>query len=166
MRAPSATPQILHSLLVTRSIRKYCRGLHWVDGPKEEGEATNCTVEGLGLGVLAGDGSLAVEGELPDNDEVCNAGNGIPAPLLSIAGAKGSEETSKDHDEIGNYSNQDVGTGETSKESQVHEEEWGGERPVDVSGPVDLTVDDIMGVWESVAVALGLDDLVVGDAIT
>jgi hypothetical protein len=56
--------------------------LHGVDGPDDEGEATNGSEEVADLATLGGGSVAAVEDELPDNDEVGNAGNGVPAPLL------------------------------------------------------------------------------------
>ena len=105
-------------------------------------------------------------GELPDDNEVCNACNGVPSPLLRVLlGAKGGEQTGQDHDDIGNDGDQDVATVEASKESQVEQEERSGKTPVNVTGPVDLTV-NILGGVGNVAVALNNSGVVVADTDT
>lgn len=130
-----------------------------VDGPEDESEASDGTVEGLGLAVLVGNGRAAVDRQLVDNDEEGKAGPRVPAPLLAIGVTVGSEEAGQHHDEIGNDSHENVGTAETGKEGQIEEEQWGGDAPVDVPGPVDLTVDDLVSVWHML-VGLSLDNLV------
>jgi hypothetical protein len=139
--------------------------LHGVDGPDDEGEATNGSEEVADLATLGGGSVAAVEDELPDNDEVGNAGNGVPAPLLGgLLRAERGEETSEDHDDVGNNGDQDVGTGKTSEQRKVEEEERGGDGPVDVASPVDLAVDVVLGVGD-VLVVLNLGGLVVADTV-
>lgn len=91
----------------------------WVDGPENEGEASNSAVESLSLAVFAGNSSAAVEGKLVDDDQEGDAGPGVPAPLLAIRFAVGSEETSEHHDDIGNDGNEDIGTAETGKKAKI-----------------------------------------------
>ena len=55
--------------------------VHWVDSPEDQGEATNGTEESLGLAVLVGDGCTAVDSQLVDDDEVCNAGHRLRKDL-------------------------------------------------------------------------------------
>ena len=140
-------------------------GLHWVDGPEDQSEASNGTIESLGLAVLAGNSGAAVEGKLIDDDEEGNAGPGVPAPLLAVIVAESREETSQDHDEVGNHGNQNVGTTQTSEECKVHEEEWGSDAPVNISCPVDLAVVNLGCVWD-VLVRLGFGDLVQANSVT
>ncbi len=103
--------------------------------------------------------------ELPDDNEVGNAGNGVPAPLLGGAlRAEGSEETGQDHDDIGNDGNEDGPAVHASEEAQIEEQERGGDGPVDVAGPVDLAVDVLLGVWNVLMLLLD-DDVVVADAV-
>jgi hypothetical protein len=137
----------------------------WVDGPEDEGEASNGTVESLGLAVLVGNGGAAVESELVDDNEEGNAGPGVPAPLLAVLVTIGSKETSEDHDDIGNKSHEDVGTTETGKQRKIEQEKRSGDAPVDITSPVDLTVDNLFGVWD-VLVALLDHNLVQVDTIT
>lgn len=97
--------------------------LHGVYSPDDEGEATNGSEEVANLATLGSSSVAAVEDELPDNDEVGNAGNGVPAPLLGgLLRAERGEETSEDHDDVGNNGDQDVGTGKTSEQSKVEEQ--------------------------------------------
>ena len=139
--------------------------LHRVDGPDDEGEATDGSEEVANLATLGSGSVAAVEDELPDNNEVGNAGNGVPAPLLSgLLRAERGEETSENHDDVRNDGNQDVGTGKTSEQSKVEEQERGGDGPVNVAGPVDLAVDIVLGGW-NVLVVLLLGGVVVANTV-
>lgn len=102
---------------------------------------------------------------MPDDDEVGNAGNGVPAPLLRVAfGAESGKETSEDHDHVGNDGHEDVGTVEAGEETEIEQQERGGDGPVDVPGKEDLTVDVVLGVGH-VRVALIDHNVVVGNAV-
>lgn len=139
--------------------------LHGVDGPDDEGEATNGSEEVANLATLGGGGVAAVVDELPDNNEVGNTGNGVPAPLLGgLLRAERGEETGENHDDVGNNGDQDVGTGKTSEKSKVEEQKRGGDGPVDVTGPVDLAVDVVLGGGD-VLVVLLLGGVVVADTV-
>jgi len=139
--------------------------LHGVDGPDDKSEATNGSEEVANLATLGGGSVAAVEGELPDDDEVGNASNGVPAPLLrGLLRAERGEETSEDHDDVGNNGDQDVGTGKTSEQGKVEEQERGGDGPVNVTGPVDLAVDVVLG-GRDVLVVLLLGGVVVADTV-
>lgn len=139
--------------------------LHGVDSPDDEGEATNGSEEVANLATLGGSGVAAVVDELPDNNEVGNTGNGVPAPLLGgLLRAERGEETSENHDDVGNNGDQDVGTGKTSEQSKVEEEKRGGDGPVNVTGPVDLAVDVVLG-GGNVLVVLLLGGVVVADTV-
>ena len=70
---------------------------HWVDSPENQCEASDGTVESLGLAVLACNSSTTIEGKLVDNDEVGNASPGVPSPLLPIIVTEGSKEAGQDH---------------------------------------------------------------------
>ena len=101
--------------------------LHWVDSPDDQSEATDGSEEVGDLAALVGSSATSVDEELPDDDQVGNAGNGVPAPLLwSALSAESSEETSEDHDDVGDDGDEDVATVDTSKESQVKEQEGSG----------------------------------------
>ena len=90
IRAPSAMPQMLW--IMSENRRQRSRGsLHRVNGPEDEGEPSNGSKESLGLVVLASSGSTPVECKLVDDDKISNAGNGIPAPLLSVIVTEGGK---------------------------------------------------------------------------
>ena len=138
---------------------------HWVDSPEDESESGNSTVESFGLAILAGNCRSTVEGKLVDDDQECKAGPGVPSPLLAVAVAVGSKETGKDHDEICNNGNENVGTAEASEQSKIEKQEWGRDAPVDITCPVDLTVGYLDCVW-NMLVALDLHNLVVALSIS
>ena len=140
--------------------------LNWVDSPDDDSEASDGGIEAANLTTLGRSSSTSVDDELPENDQVGNAGNGVPAPLLwSALRAEGSEETSQDHDHVGDDGNEDAATCSTGQEQEIEEQEWCGHGPIDIAGPVDLAVDVVVGVWDMV-VLVGLDDVVEADAVS
>ena len=139
--------------------------VHWVDGPEDQGESSDGAEEGGSAGIFAQNNTTSVEAELVYDDQVGNAGNGVPSPFWPIFNSEGGEQTGQNHDDIGNKSYEDASTIETSQETQVEQEKWGGDTPVDVTGPVDLTLDDGGGVGEMLLGMLDLD-LIVADTIT
>ena len=124
------------------------RSLHWIDGPQNKSEASNGGEESGGLLILALNDTTAIDTELVDNDEVGNAGNGVPSPLGALVDSKGGKETGEDHDDVSNDGDEDIGTSKTGQEGEIEKQEWGGDAPVDVAGPVDLTVDDLLDVGD------------------
>lgn len=93
---------------------------HWVGSPENKGEAGNGSKEATDLATLGSGHGATVDSQVPDNDEIGNTGDGIPAPLLRrILVTKGSKETSEDHDKIGNNSHGDIGTIEACNQRQV-----------------------------------------------
>lgn len=140
--------------------------LHWVGSPEDEGETTNGSKEAAYLATTSASGLASIDNKLPDNNEVGNAGNGVPSPLLrSTLGAESSEETGQDHDDISDDGNEDAATVHASQEGKIQEEEWGSQSPVNVTSPVNLAVHLVGGVWD---VRVGLADigLVVADTVT
>jgi len=138
----------------------------WVGGPEDEGEATDGGVEVANLATTSGSGLASVDNKLPDNNEVGNAGNGVPSPLLrGTLRAESSEEAGQDHDDVGNNGDKDAATVHASKESEIQEQEWGGQSPVNVTSPVYLAVDLVGGVW-NVLVGLANGGLVVADTVS
>jgi hypothetical protein len=102
---------------------------------------------------------------VPDNEDVGNAGNGVPAPLLGSALlAESSEQTSEDHDEISDDGHDDVSTRHASQKTEIEEQEGSGQGPVNVTGPEDLAVHLVEGVWD-VVVLLADGDLLDGDTV-
>ena len=140
--------------------------LHWVDSPDDDGEATDGGVEASDLAALRRSSSTTVDDELPEDDQVGDACNGIPAPLLSsFLVTEGSEETGQDHDEIGNDGDEHAASAGTGQEHQIDEQEWCRKGPINVTGPVNLTVEILVGVRD-VLVLLGLDGVVEADTMT
>lgn len=140
--------------------------LHWVDGPDDDGEASNGGVEAANLASLGRRGGTSVDDELPENNQVGNAGNGVPAPLLwGALRAKGREETGQDHDHVGDDGNKDVAAWSAGQEHEIEEQEWRGDGPIDITSPVDLAEDVLVRVWD-VLVLVRLDDVVVADAVS
>ena len=90
---------------------------------------------------------------MPDDDQVGNTGNGIPTPLLGITlSAKGSEQAGEDHDDIGNDGDKDGGSVGTSQEEEVEEQQRRCQGPVNIAGPVDLSVEVVIGIRHLVIV--------------
>ena len=139
--------------------------LHWVDGPKDKRESGNSSEESAGLGVLGHDNVTAVNSELVNNDEVGNASHGVVTPFGSSLLSEGSEETSEDHNDVSNNGNENVGTAEAAEEAEIQKQKWGGHTPVDVTGPVNLTVNGVECVGEMLLGVLDLN-FVDGDAVT
>ena len=106
-----------------------------------------------------------MDSQLVDDNKVSEASHGVVSPLSALVGSKGSEKTGEDHDKISDNGHEDVGTAEASEESKIHQQEGGGDAPVDISCPVHLAVDIEGGVGD---VLVGLRHSVVGvrDTIT
>jgi len=130
-----------------------------VESPNDQGISSDGSEECSRL-VRPGHGrSTSINDELVHDDEVGNASPGIVSPLLGlIVGNEGSEEAGDDHNEIGHDGNENAGSVEAGKEAEIKEEEGSGEGPVDVTGPVDLTVDVLVDVWEAF-LSLFLEDM-------
>jgi hypothetical protein len=106
-----------------------------------------------------------VDGELVNNDEVSGTGHCVVSPLGTLLLSEGSKEAGQDHDKVGNNSHEDVDTTQTSKEGKIHEQEWGGNAPIDVTGPVDLARDAVVEL-DAVLVLLVLGLGVERDTVT
>ena len=145
--------------------RFHFTNLHWVHSPENQGEAGNGLEECPSLGILGHGHGTTVNSKLVDDHKVCQAGDGIVSPLGILAAAKSSKETGQNHDNVSNDGDEDVGSAQASKEGKVQEEERGGDTPVDIAGPVDLTVHNLVGVGD-VLVTLLNDCLGKGDSIT
>ena len=138
---------------------------HGIDGPENQGEASNGTEEGGRLAITGHDQGTTLDGKLKDNDQVGDASNGVVSPRRLFLVGQSSKEADDDHDEIGHDRHEHVRAIKTSQESQVQEQEWSGESPIDVASPVHLTVD--VGVdGREVLLRFLDDDGRVRDAIT
>lgn len=95
--------------------------------------------------------------DVPDDEKVRNAADGIPTPFLSsMLLSKGSEQTGEDHDQIGNNGHSGVGAINSSEKAQVQQEKRRGDSPVDVSCVVDLAALQVVGAWELAVMILDL----------
>ncbi len=138
---------------------------NWVQGPENEGEAADGSIQ-LGGGVaLAQDCTATRDDELVDDDEVSNAGNSVPSPLLTIVLAESSEEASQNHDDVCNDGNEDASTVHACQESQVEEEKWCSHAPVNISGPEHLA-EDMFDSVGNVLVCLLDNDVCVRVSVT
>lgn len=111
---------------------------HWVDSPDDKSEASDGSEESTDLATLGLGFAATVNSEDPDDNEVGNASNGIPSPLLGSAlVSKCSEKASQDHNDVCDEGNNDVTTAKSSKESKIEKQERSGHGPVNVTCPVD-----------------------------
>lgn len=114
---------------------------NWVQSPEDESEASNGSEElssGVGLG---SDSTTTWNDELVYDDQVRSTSHGVPSPLLTFSVSECSEKTGEDHDQICNNGDCDIGSVHASEESKIEEEKGGGESPVDITSPEDLTED-------------------------
>jgi len=135
---------------------------NWVQSPENKSETTNGSEELSGRAALAGNATTTAHGKDVDDEKVCNASHGVPAPRNTLLGSESSKETGENHDDICDDGNKDVCSREPSEEGEVEEEKRGGKRPVDVAGPEDLAVD----VLDEILFCLPQDDVVEGAAFT
>ena len=140
--------------------------LHGVRGPENQSVGSNGHEEGTELGSLGGSIGSSVQGKVPDNEDIGNAANGVPAPLLgSTLLAKGSKETGQDHDEIGNDGHEDVSTRHASQQTKIKDQERCSQAPVNVTSPEDLAVNLLEGI-RNVIMLLANGDLLDGDTVS
>ena len=158
MRDPSAIPQMLISVSIP-SPTFYIRNLHGIDGPEDQGEACDGNEKCSGFLILVLNNTTSVDGKLVDDDQISNASHGIPSPLRAFIDGNSSEETSQHHDDVSDDSDEDVGTTESGEEGEVQKQEWGGQAPVNVTGPIDLAVDIGEGIREVLLGVLDGDDI-------
>ena len=138
-------------------------GLHWVGSPDDKGEAGNGGEEATELLTLLNGRGTTIDKEMPDNDKIGNAGNGIPSPLLrSTLATECGKETSQNHDQVGSNGHDGAATVEAGKQTQIEKEQGGGQAPVDITSPVDLAVNVLVSVGHML-VALTLDNMMIGD---
>lgn len=108
-----------------------------------------------------------MHGDVPDDKDVRDARNGIPAPLLrGVLLTVGGEQTGEDHDNIGADGHQSVGAVNASQQAKVEEQERRRDGPVNVTSEVNLTADLVGGVAVVVADldAVQVDTLPIGHA--
>jgi len=135
----------------------------WVQGPDDDGEATNGSEQLGGAAVLAHDSTTTWDGKLVDDDQEGGTGHGIVCPLLTLSSAESSEETKEDHEQVGDDDDNNVSTAHAREEGKIKEEERSGQGPVDVASPEDLAEDVLDGVGD---VIVGLLDDDVGEGVS
>jgi hypothetical protein len=122
--APDAAYVSSCSSLVVRE------NLHRVGGPKDEGVGSDGKEERGDVLSLSLDCSAAVDTKVPDDNEVGEAGNGVPSPLgRGTLRAESSEETSEDHDQVSDDGHGQVSTVHASEETKVKKQEGSGDGP-------------------------------------
>lgn len=137
--------------------------LHWVGGPDDKGEETERAEQLDDLGALGLDCLGAMDGNVPDDEDVRDQGDGVPAPALGrVLTAVGGEKTGEDHDEIGGDGHEGVGTIDTGQQGQVEQDEGRGDGQVDVTGEGDLAADVVEGIRDVVVVVPDLDAVQAG----
>lgn len=95
---------------------------------------------------------------MPNDENVSNAGDGVPAPLLArVLGSVGGKETSQDHDEVCRDGHDRVGTINTGEQAEIQQQEGRGDGPVDITSVVDLTAHFVVCVWDLAVGVLDLD---------
>lgn len=110
---------------------------HWVNSPDDESEASDGSEKSGDLATLGLGFAAAVNSEDPDDNEVGNASDGIPSPLLGSAlVSECSEKASQDHDDVGDKGNNDVTTAKSGKKRKIEKQERSGHRPVNVTCPI------------------------------
>ena len=85
--------------------------------------------------------------------------NGGRTPLLTAFIAIGGEQTGEDHDDIGDDGNEDIRPAQTGEEGQIEQQERGGDGPVDVADPEDLSVDMLDGVGRAFLLGVAEGDV-------
>ena len=103
--------------------------LHRVGGPEEKSEASNGGEEGSGLGILVGNCSAAVEGQLVHDNQVSDAGHSIISPGGAVVLGKAGKQTGEDHENVGNNGHGDVGAAQAGEEGKVKKQEGSGNAP-------------------------------------
>ena len=136
---------------------------HGVGRPQDEGKQSQRSEKLRDLVSAGLDGVGAVQGDVPHHENVGNASNGIPAPLLGgLLTAVSCKESGQDHDQVGDDSHDSVGAVNAGQKAEVGQQEGRGNGPVDVPGKIDLTADVVVSVGDLVVVSLDLDAVQVG----
>lgn len=100
---------------------------------------------------------------MPDDKNVGDASNGVPAPFLSsLLVAVGREEAGQNHNEVGNDGHDGVSTINTCQKAEVGQQERCGNGPVDIPSKVDLAADIVVRVGDFVVVGLDLNAVQIG----
>lgn len=129
--------------------------LHRIRSPQNKREERKRAEEFGDLVALGLDRGATGKSNMPDDEDVGNAGDGIPPPLLAaLLGSVGSKKAGHDHDDISTDCHDCVSAIDASKQAQVKQQQRGGNSPVDVTSIVRLTANFVRDVGD-LAVAVG-----------
>lgn len=138
-------------------VRRQGLNLHGVGSPEDKGKQGKGAKQIRDLVSLGLDRVAAGESNVPDDEDVGNAGDGIPSPLLAaLLSSVGSKEAGEDHDNVGADGHDGVCAVNASKQAQVKQEKWRGDSPVDVTSIVRLAADFVNCVGD---LAVGILDV-------
>ena len=84
--------------------------------------------------------------QVVEDGEHSDAANDEPAPLHDSVGG-GTKDTGEDHDDIGEDDTGSVVGVHVTEDDQIHQQKRGGEKPVDITGIVEASVD--VTAWRS-----------------
>lgn len=127
---------------------------HWVSSPEEESVSRDGSEELANVAALGESRGTAVDDQVPNNNQVGNASNCVPAPLLSVGCAVGSKETSDDHNQVSDNCHEHDTAVHASEEHEVEKKKRSSDSPVNVTSPVDLAVDIVVGSRDALLVVL------------
>lgn len=116
--------------------------------PNNQCEAANCSKEFGCSRILGSSGTTTTHGKDPDEDKIGNDRHGIISPFLTLAVSVGSKEASKNQEEVSHYRDNDVGSVQSSQESEVEQQKWRGKSPVDVPSPENLSENLLGSIWD------------------
>lgn len=139
------------------------QNLHWVGGPQKKGVSRDGSKELANAAALAESTGTAVDDQVPDDNKVGNASNGVPSPLLCSSRAVGSEKAGDDHDQVSNDGHEHSATVHSGEEHEIEEQKRGGNSPINVASPVHLAVDIVVSWWDALLVMLGDRVVLPGD---
>lgn len=129
------------------------RNLHGVDGPEDESQGSKRAKELGDLLASSLNNTRSGNSNVPNDKEVGNASNSIPSPLLSsVLAAKGSKQSSQNHDDVSSNRHQSVSTVNTRKQAEIEQQQRCSNGPVNISRPVHLAADLVVGVGDMLVV--------------
>lgn len=114
-----------------------------VGGPQKNGKDHQGVVSLVDLVALKTSGSSTVNDESVENVEEESTGDSVKDESVPLSFNERREQSSQDHTLISDTDEDDRSPRKTSEESEIEEEERGGDGPVDVSSIVNFPQDDM-----------------------
>ena len=112
------------------------RDLHQIDGPQNQSKDGQQAKELFDLATSGLGHSRPMDRDMPDDEQVGNAADRIPAPFLGrVRVPKGSKESRKRHDEVGHDGHEGVRAIDSSEKAELKHQQRCRETPVDVASP-------------------------------